>query len=236
MYIPQGGGNKHAILVVHGGGITGDKVDMSQIAIGLANLGYVVFNINYDLASAGPPTNIYPTAVNDIGLAAAWMQTHAATYQIDSTKISAFGVSAGANLISSLTSSSSVKALSLFYSISDFTDATFLSNMNGGQTNGQICTIYFGVSYAGNPTLYASASPLFNVSGSNLPTSLWHGTADAIVPYSESVNMYNALQAIPITSNLYPQTGLGHGFLTNGTVPVQPYLQQVNIWLQSLGL
>jgi acetyl esterase/lipase len=56
-----------------------------------------------------------------------------------------------------------------------------------------------------------SASPITYVSRDDPPFLLIHGTADPIVPFSQSERLHDALDGAGVSSTLVPVTGGGHG-------------------------
>ncbi|MBC7740651.1 MAG: alpha/beta hydrolase, partial [Bdellovibrionaceae bacterium] len=95
VYRPNAPGLKPAILVVHGGGWFKKSGDMQSLCKRLARDGFVVFNATYRLA----PKHTYPSAVDDLRDALAWLKVCANKYEIDINKISGWGYSAGAHLL-----------------------------------------------------------------------------------------------------------------------------------------
>ena len=88
------------VFYVHGGGFRFMSKDTHWLmALAFARRGYVVFTVNYRLASEAR----YPAAIEDVCAAYAWVREHAATYGGDPARIVLAGESAGANLVAALT-------------------------------------------------------------------------------------------------------------------------------------
>ncbi|MES1213537.1 MAG: alpha/beta hydrolase [Singulisphaera sp.] len=95
-------GLRPAIVVIHGGGwIEGDKSSFASAEHGVpgnivdfARAGFVAATINYRLAGAAP----YPAALDDCREAVRFLRQQADEYQIDPTRIGAYGNSAGGHL------------------------------------------------------------------------------------------------------------------------------------------
>jgi acetyl esterase/lipase len=100
VYRPKAGGDKlPACVLVHGGGwVAGDKERFTPLAIGLAQRGYVVANIEYRLG----PVAKYPAAVQDCNLAVRYVRTEASRFGVDPNRIGAWGGSAGGHLVGML--------------------------------------------------------------------------------------------------------------------------------------
>jgi acetyl esterase/lipase len=228
IYVPTGKKLNPTIILIHGGAwIGGDKLDLSTIAGLLVREGFTVANINYRLATVD--SNQYPAAVKDAESVVEWLQSNAAAYRVDTSRIAAFGTSAGANLALTLGTFNRVKAVVDFYGPTDFTDPAFWADSLNGVSNSQILDLYLGVPFSENPTLYQSASPVHNISAKTAPTIIFHGSADQSVPVTESETFSHDLQSIGILCPLNIEPGLAHGFLTaSGYDPTQVLKQSVD--------
>ena len=77
------------------------------------------------------------------------------------------------------------------------------------------CERFLGASFADDPDLWAHASPISHVTGGSAPFLFLHGTADRSVPYSQSVNMMNALLAVGVRAEIFRAEGAAHAFFNN---------------------
>ena len=144
IYVPTGKKLNPTIILIHGGAwIGGDKLDLSTIAGLLVREGFTVANINYRLATVD--SNQYPAAVKDAESVVEWLQSNAAAYRVDTSRIAAFGTSAGANLALTLGTFNRVKAVVDFYGPTDFTDPAFWADSLNGVSNSQILDLYLGL-------------------------------------------------------------------------------------------
>ena len=92
---PGPGTGHPAMVTLHGGAwIRGKRGGRSAWDRWLNRLGYDVFDVDYRL----PPPVRGRTEVGDVKCALGWVTTHARAYDVDRTRISAMGYSAGANL------------------------------------------------------------------------------------------------------------------------------------------
>jgi len=100
VYRPKTGGDKlPACVLVHGGGwVGGDKERFTPLAIGLAQRGYVVANIEYRVG----PVAKYPAAVQDCNLAVRFVRAEAQRFGLDPNRLGAWGGSAGGHLVGML--------------------------------------------------------------------------------------------------------------------------------------
>ena len=88
-----------AVILIHGGGwTTGSKENQIPMAQRLAARGYITVTPEYRLSAEAP----YPAAVSDLKLAVRWLRANGGIYGIDTSRIAAYGASAGAHLASLL--------------------------------------------------------------------------------------------------------------------------------------
>lgn len=87
------------LFYVHGGGFRILSKDTHWImGLAFARRGFIVFNVSYRLA----PKHRYPSAVEDVCRAFAWVMKNAEQYGGDPSRVVIAGESAGANLATSL--------------------------------------------------------------------------------------------------------------------------------------
>lgn len=99
VYRPRGGGQRPAVMYVHGGAFSMLSKDTHRVmALSLAARGYVVFNVNYRLG----PRNRYPAQLEDLSAALLWVIEHAGEHGADPSRLVLAGESAGANLVTAL--------------------------------------------------------------------------------------------------------------------------------------
>lgn len=98
IYMPKDSENKPkpALFWVHGGAfVGGDKNGIADYMTMLASQGYIVANLNYELA----PESEYPKPLLQIGEAYRYIEKNASRYGADMTRIALGGDSAGGQLI-----------------------------------------------------------------------------------------------------------------------------------------
>ena len=76
--------------------VGGDKSDITEYAVQVANEGYIVVNLNYELA----PQATYPTPLNQLKEAYNFIAHNAGEYDIDMDYVYFAGDSAGAQIVS----------------------------------------------------------------------------------------------------------------------------------------
>ncbi|WP_193070724.1 alpha/beta hydrolase [Brevibacterium sp. FME37] len=99
IYEPEGAkGPAPTIMVVHGGGwIAGEPDAVSSELRTLADHGYLVVSVEYELANKNNPT--WQSAPSQVACAASWIQTHADTLSADMDRLAFWGESSGGNLV-----------------------------------------------------------------------------------------------------------------------------------------
>ncbi len=227
--------NTKTLMVVHGGAwFSGDKSDMISYVDSLKKRlpNYAIVNINYRLAFN--PFNIYPTCNNDLTAAVNFLISKKDTYTI-SNQLALMGVSAGGHMVLyeayKNNAAANIKCVISGFGIPDITDmwnnpagTAFVSKT--GLTN------YLGVAQTTNPALYIAASPTTYVTAQSVPTQLFHGTADTLVRYQQSVNLKNKLNTLGVPVQYTEYAGAGHGWA--GATLTDTYTKITNFVLQYL--
>jgi acetyl esterase len=209
-WVPEGPGPFPAVVIVHGGSfVRGDKQTyVKPLFEPLTQAGFAWFTINYRLA----PQHRFPAAVDDVRSAVAWVRKNAAKYKVDPARIALAGESAGGHLVSFAGAQpgpdSRVAAVVSFYGPHDFT-----FRAEEFKTVPPMIEAFTGVSDLDPEGLkrLRQASPATFVSKAMPPYLLIHGTADATVPYAQSVEMCQSMEKAGASCELYTVEGAGHG-------------------------
>lgn len=235
MYLPanRNTASTKSLIVIHGGAwVVGDKTEMNEIVDSLRKRlpGYAVFNLNYRLSQAGQ--NLFPVPNNDVHEAITYILSKKDEYKI-SDKLAILGVSAGGQLglLEAYTNNTSgkIKAVIAAFPPTDLTD---MWNNPAGTANNTRLVLqnYMGSPQGTNPVGYATASPINAATAQSVPTQLFHGTADTVVRYQQSVSLRNKLQtlSVPVQYTEYP--GANHGWgqpqISDTYAKIQAFLQQ----------
>src|SRR5262249_28443923 len=186
-------------------------------------LGYHVFDVDYRL----PPLAHWKDEVADVKCALGWVAANAAQYQIDPTRISVMGHSAGANL--AMLAAYSVENLQLppscdlpifpVKSVVNLYGPADLSSVYG--SSGSLAYTQDALQqYLGGPLnellqRYWAASPLSYVNARTPPTITFLGKDDRIVPMDQALALAHALKRANVIHETYLLPGSDHAFDVN---------------------
>ena len=190
VYRPKTGGDAlPACVLVHGGGwIKGDKEKFTPLAVGLAQRGYVVANIEYRLG----PVAKYPAAVQDCNLAVRFIRAEAKRFGLDPQRIGAWGGSAGGHLVGLIAAapgerkflagehagvSAKVQATVVMAGPMDLTQERMVENYRK-QKEKSMGFQWVGKLYDEAPELYREASPSTYLSKDTGPVLFLTGSLD----------------------------------------------------------
>ena len=217
---------KPTVMFIHGGGwVEGKKEQDVLLLLPYLSMGWSVVNVEYRLAKISPA----PAAVEDTRCALRWIYNHAADYKFDTSKIVLTGFLAGRHLalIPGMLGDNSpfdrgcptaenarwttgtetplkVAAIVNWFGITDLNDLL-------GGANAK----HYAIEWFGNPSnredLARQISPLNNVRAGTPPIITIHGDADDLVPYSQAVNLKNALDKAGTDNELVTVKGGKYG-------------------------
>ena len=239
LFAPEGGEGLRPAIVFIG---PGNKFRFGRHAAHMASLGFVGICIEWRVPALG---NVWPANVDDAKTAVRWLRAYAGEYRIDPKRIGAAGGSSGGHLVSMLgvtpelrsfspaseyaELSAAVSAVAAFNSTEDLTTGNFSSALTDA------LAVLLGVPYEANPELYKEASPISHVSQDSAAFLFLHGTADQLVPYSQSIEMVAALERAGVSAELFTAEGAGHAFF-NGPPWYEPTLERMTeFFLRTLG-
>ena len=220
LYIPQhtGPAARPAVVIVHGGswddGAKGTPGTVF-LARGLAQYGYITFDINYRLTGHG---GRYPRSVRDVEDAVAYLATQANTLHLDPAKLSVVGVSAGGYLALMAGYRANiapfaprhypgthvqVRAVGSFFAPVELKSSVLNAE---GLPPVEKLAAYLRATYQQKPVRYKWASPLRYIETA-VPTIFWYGTADPMTPLAQTFELYKRLKQRQIQSQLMDLPG-----------------------------
>lgn len=224
--LPDGEGPHPLLVFIHGGGwVSGDRSMFAEEAEWVAERGWAAACISYRLA----PLHNYPAPIEDVQTFLVYAVDQAKTLGIDPSMLVLMGNSAGGYLalMASIRrqgyghlSGELVPMIAGAISVCGITRLDDPSHTNLPIAMSFV-EQYMGVSFAGNEELWRAASPFHHAPGSTVPTLLVHGTADDVVPYSQSQAMHDAVRRGGGDCTLVPVEGEGHSFTWDGWLQVR---------------
>lgn len=176
--------------------------------IEIAKRGYVVAMVEYRWA----PENPFPAQIKDFKTATRYMLTHAAQYHVNPKQYLAWGDSSGGHTVVTAVVTSNLPAFNdedatilplHFCACVDFYGPTDISRMNKVPSTQDHITPhslegeFFGThDLTEIPELVQKGNPINYIGAEKLPPFLiMHGSKDRLVPFEQSVLLYQALKA-----------------------------------------
>ena len=245
LYIPRSLGNHPAVLLIHGGAWKwGNRKDpgVSYIAPRLAANGFEVFNINYRLIGAG---GRFPGDLIDCKNALAWLKVHARRLHIRPHEIFVAGCSAGAHLALMTAYTADTK----YFPPTEYTGVHlqvraaigFYTPTNLMLIRG-LATTSWARKLVGNYLKHwlkvhpinglLTASPIAYLHHA-VPTLLFQGTRDTLVPPIEASIMAGALRNAHKSVKLVMVKGVGHAFMNFPSQQRRHALRQMLAFLKA---
>lgn len=208
-----------AVFVIHGGAWReGSKEENRRLLIELARRGYVAVSPQYRFA----PKDRFPAQVHDVKAAVRWLRANATSLQVDPQRVGAMGFSAGAHLALMLgltgpedglegpvppgSASSRVQVVVGFYPPVDLASKDFSDFARS------LVRDFLGATAREKPALAARASPLTFVSRGDAPVLLFQGTADELVPDTQTLRFARAMTVAGVPGRVELLVGARHGF------------------------
>lgn len=202
------------VLNIHGGGWNhGVKESQGGFNSFFKN-GYAVANVEYRLVDVSPA----PAAIEDVRCALIYLYNNAIALNIDTNKIVIMGGSAGGHLAlmvgllgnnniydADCTYDGELKVAAIInkYGVTDLVPLTAWKSARNWLGQG-----YLNIDFT------ASVSPLYYVTKDSPPIFIVHGDADPIVPYTQSLKLYNALKTNEVTTEFLTVPNGKHGKFT----------------------
>jgi acetyl esterase/lipase len=203
------------VINIHGGGWNkGIKESQSGFGIFFEN-GFAVANMEYRLSQQATA----PAAVEDVRSLLCYLVDNAKKFNINTNQIVIMGGSAGGHLAlmggllaentlfdSNCKMNKGIKVAAIIdkYGITDVYDWTY------GLQKSKSAKQWLGNQWQNEPFI-KSVSPLNYVSASSPPIFIVHGDADPIVPYQQSVDLYQKLKEKKVISQFITIKGGMHG-------------------------
>ncbi len=242
LYLPEGmGGLAPVILWVHGGGWRfGDRNLAPDLSRWFGQHGFAMVSFDYRLSDEVT----FPEPVADVKTAVRWVRSIAAQYALDADAIGLWGSSAGGHLATCAALSggqfvsgehggfsSSVSAVVDGYGPIDFSlidedriavppkvpdaETVIVRNVLPANHAESFESRHIGATVSKGSPQVERANPARYVHPDAPPFLILHGESDALVPWTQSQLLYDALAAAGNDVTLVKYERLGHGFFNN---------------------
>jgi acetyl esterase len=229
--IPKDALRVPAAIIVHGGGwVRGDRRgEVEPLFQPLNEAGIAWFSIDYRLVSNAMQ---FGFGIDDVESAVRFIRSHASEFHIDPGKLALVGESAGGQLAAMAAlrlPKDSVKAVVALYTPTDLVKLLKNSNYIPAQIRRSVeGTPWENLILAGLGQL----SPIENVRRDMPPFLFIHGTADPLVPFSQSISMCERMREAGASCEVYPLEGAGHGIRWWESSPrYDGYKRKMTDWL-----
>jgi triacylglycerol lipase len=203
LYRPNSEESLPAIIMIHGGAwMAGDKWNVIDHAIQMAESGFVVMAINYRLAPAHP----WPAQLEDCQAALKWISEHRKQWNADMDRVGVWGYSAGGHLalMIALQQGPDVPRVRACVAGGPPCDLDFIP------LKSQMLSAFLGGSREQFPERYREASPIHLLSSDDPPLYIFHGEDDSIVPIENSQKLHRKSVALGIQNDYRMVSNLGH--------------------------
>jgi len=218
--VPRGKGPHPVLVYLHGGGwVCGSPKTHRKLGYRFAEAGYLVFNVDYQLA----PEHPFPAPFEDCLAAVRWAHREAARFGGDATRLAVGGDSAGANLSAAVAAAlagdpARPKAALLIYGVFDFGRLGEISLAPGADPRAaeigremleMMMGAYLGKARSDALLRDPRVSPL-TVASKLPPSHVVVGSADPLVVQAEA--LVKALAAAGVPHEYFVDTGMPHGY------------------------
>ena len=229
LHIPAGSGPFPVVLYIHGGGWSSGSKDNPPVER-LVRRGYAVASINYRLSHEAK----FPAQIHDCKAAVRWLRANARQYSLDTSKIVAWGGSAGGHLVALLATSGGVQALegdlgnpaesSRVQGAIDFFGPTDFFQLNAARkykrpdTDSTPEARLVGGLLSQHRDAVVAANPITYLTKDDPPLLILHGDQDDLVPPHQSELLAGAAKQAGVSVQYHLLPARGHGFRTGRDV------------------
>jgi len=223
LYLPKGvaaDAKLPLVAYIHGGGWQGGDKRAGLMLLPLVQSGqYALASVGYRLTDEA----IWPAQIHDCKAAIRWLRAHAPQYGIDPARIGVAGSSAGGHLVCLLGTTGGVASLEgtigdhddvdsrVACVVDQFGPTDFIDIAGANDLALGMLAKLLGGKPADVPDVARAASPLFHVTKDDAPTLCIHGTADPLVPYSQSTKLDRAYEDAGVECLVLTIPDGGHG-------------------------
>ena len=221
------------IVFIHGGGWrSGDKGGglWRSLPLTYASKGYVCISVNYRLTGDAP----FPACIEDCKCAVRWFRANAKKFNLDPTRIGAYGNSAGAHLVSILGLAgpdANLEGDGPFRDQSSMVQAVCCSAPPTDLQNWKSPGKGLGRLFESTPedkraALMKNCSPIAHATAKAPPFLIVHGTADKTVPFNQGTKLQEALKSVGARDvKLMKFEDAGHGVFGQNAKKTYPAME-----------
>ncbi len=217
------------VMLIHGGGwVAGNKTDWpAEVINTIKGEGYAVATINYRYADGD-----FRHQMQDVQMAINYINSKAADWNIGTNRFALMGASAGAHMsllyAHGFDTAQVVKAVISMAGPCDMADSVFQQYANN-YSIGYVFQQFLGATEQSNPQVYYDASPVNY--HKQVPTLLFHGSLDNLVPPAHSQRMFDTLTAYGVITDTTFFGNAGHDVVGPGSVNMTQIYAEVKAWL-----
>lgn len=196
-----------AVILIHGGyWCGGTRKDLSDFATKLAKNGYVAMNVDYHIL----PQYNQKFQTTDITDAIWWLRGNSKKLGINPSKIAVVGISSGAYLAAWAATHDKINSKKIHSRPNAVVSLYGPWNLTDEAEKG-ICqeSVKLVKQFCAGEDR-KTASPLYSISPATPPVLLVHGSADTIVPASQSIEAYEKLKSQHCKCKLVIEPDVGH--------------------------
>lgn len=223
------------VILIHGGAWTGgNKEDMRGFQDLLLARGFGSVSMSYRYVGA---TVHYTELMEDVNKVVMYCVNKSGEWNIRNTKLIISGASAGAHMALlygyKYDTGGRISGIVSMCGPTDLTDPVMLNYATTIGLAGPLNALA-GATYVPNQPVdakFAAASPLKQAI--NIPTLMFHGTADLTVPYSQAELLNNRLGQLNYTHKLVTLPGAGHDLGLNIPANVILIEAEFRAWIET---
>jgi acetyl esterase/lipase len=218
------------VVYIHGGGWQAGDKRAGLMLLPLVQSGqYALASVGYRLTDEA----IWPAQIHDCKAAIRWLRAHAPQYGIDPERIGVAGSSAGGHLVCLLGTTAGMAALEgtigdhdavdsrVACVVDQFGPTDFIDIEGANDAALGVVAKLLGGRPADVPDVARAASPLYHVTKDDAPTLCIHGTADPLVPYSQSTKLDRAFDEAGVECLVLTIPDGGHGGFRHPDVSIR---------------
>jgi acetyl esterase/lipase len=228
LYLPDAGGPFPLIVWIHGGAFrAGSKGGIwYKPILNQTQRGYAVASIDYRLSGVAK----FPALVHDAKAAVRWLRANAVRYNLKADRVVVAGESAGGYQAAMLGTSGGAPELegalgnpkesSRVQGVIDFFGPTDFLAMDDRASSCKTPQVHrvpaspesqlLGCNLDDCGDKAPASNPITYVTKDDPPFLIIHGTADCLVPHSQSQRLYDALRAAGVKADLHLLPDVGH--------------------------